>query len=1201
MKNTSTFFCALVFLLGIGAGSRNLYAQAPAWWAARGILDSGSQADDYRPANQGQVKFLAQQALAELEPHANEEIRLLVEGFSTNEFNGTPVNLGQLKNAARPFYDRLIELGALSAYPWTESTADDADYAIANIGQVKQAFSFEITYNEGPSMTLLSPAAGTTVADGSFLITWTAQDVDDEAKIALYYDTNNSGADGTLIVSNQTEGSVTQYAWNCSGRSAGNYYIYAVIRDETNAPVTVYSPGAVQVNHPSAPTVTLAGPANGITTNVHNFVWLYANASDPDGNVKQVDFYVDGKRVGTCLNARSGEPYRWKWTGLTAGPHTFYARAVDTTGLTGTSATRTLTGQASALTALLTAESSGRSTSYGGHSRFWRDGVAVYYTNTPNGRGFNVLAYDMALGARIDRGQHFDTYMSRGSGAQHTNMINYISSLTNGTLVMVSVCDEAGLTYYQGECASGGFEGFNDNVVMHNAWASNVVNILKSLGSLQITNYAYNDSFCMIAIKGQGLLAEKLSASSQIITCAVSRTIGSTSMTFDYRDQMTYCDYWSCSATYHNPATPGATCHPGTDTVCAYVTEKHKSTLAFNSPRKFLADGMRFWARIDGETYEHMNVTVNSTTARWEDGANPLPGFDIWQTLLLDADYQIVSGANSMVVKTDHFPACNSNDDSVHFDDDGNGRGTFTFYTTDGDDDDDGLPTSWEVYYGLNPANPNDGASDLDGDGLSNLGEYNCGTNPKYFDTDNDRLNDGYEVQYGIDPVSYVDTTLDQDNDGVNNLTELIYGTNPQHGDTDGDGVGDGVEINQGSDPLDRTDVSPPASADSVTLQLTVGDPGPGASERYSLRVGGVNHQSSGYAGVDSKNYTFERGRSYTITIHHIGTDPAYTGTPRPDYDYQAGITAPGGDRIFIADPDGILGLHNAGGTVFDAAGKSATLYIPKIVAAGFSPSYGANGNETYPLHSGVTDPSAYACTMNVNLEPAGLAAHLGISSFTFSLMGDAHGASINASGTITPGTNQSGDITVRAALPGYADVFTEAPFVIRAVPRGIASTVSWPPPAEAEWSYCLGVSHTFVSSGGSLEGIVMKANIQPDAGNIIMKHQCNAGQGEASWVLNSGNQMAGAHQFLTTHAAVEEAVQNHSFPQIMNAGFSHTDTSYVRYAYYDPIGNQWVLCGKPAGVTLRFYREGSVLNVRTEGYGYNSTETYQGFLPDEN
>ncbi len=81
-----------------------------------------------------------------------------------------------------------------------------------------------------------------------------------------------------------------------------------------------------------------------------------------------------------------------------------------------------------------------------------------------------------------------------------------------------------------------------------------------------------------------------------------------------------------------------------------------------------------------------------------------------------------------------------------------------TAFTSDipdnSDPDADFLPSSWETQYGLNPTNSGvtdarDGQyGDWDADGLTNLDEFQLGTDPKKSDTDNDGITDKVERDY---------------------------------------------------------------------------------------------------------------------------------------------------------------------------------------------------------------------------------------------------------------------------------------------------------------------------------------------------------------------------------------------------------------------------------------------------------------------
>ncbi len=86
--------------------------------------------------------------------------------------------------------------------------------------------------------------------------------------------------------------------------------------------------------------------------------------------------------------------------------------------------------------------------------------------------------------------------------------------------------------------------------------------------------------------------------------------------------------------------------------------------------------------------------------------------------------------------------------------------------------------------------------------GATRLDDFFAGfENPLFADADRDGLDDAWEIANGLNPAAN-DRAADGDGDGVSNLFEFQLGTRANVGDSDGDGVLDGLELATGRNPL---------------------------------------------------------------------------------------------------------------------------------------------------------------------------------------------------------------------------------------------------------------------------------------------------------------------------------------------------------------------------------------------------------------
>ena len=87
-----------------------------------------------------------------------------------------------------------------------------------------------------------------------YYLIWELQQVYDNAKLAIYYDSDNNGYDGILLIDNLNANAL-RHDLNTSAMPAGDYYVYAVMTSHGRH-YTSYSPHVVRVENNQVETIT---------------------------------------------------------------------------------------------------------------------------------------------------------------------------------------------------------------------------------------------------------------------------------------------------------------------------------------------------------------------------------------------------------------------------------------------------------------------------------------------------------------------------------------------------------------------------------------------------------------------------------------------------------------------------------------------------------------------------------------------------------------------------------------------------------------------------------------------------------------------------------------------------------------------------------------------------------------------------------
>lgn len=222
---------------------------------------------------------------------------------------------------------------AVSWTPVSEGAVSLSAQATDNEAKVGESVAVTVTISGGgaPVVSITSPAGGDTIpVNTTAFVTATATDADGTITGVEFF------ANGLSLGSD----TVFPFTAAWAPTSTGPTSLTAVATDNTGN-VTTSTTVSVTVGAVSAgtPSVAISSPASGSSVLVNQTATVEATASDPDGSIAQVDFYLNGLLLGSDTTF----PYSTTWTPVSLGSFALVATATDDEGTMATSTTNTVT------------------------------------------------------------------------------------------------------------------------------------------------------------------------------------------------------------------------------------------------------------------------------------------------------------------------------------------------------------------------------------------------------------------------------------------------------------------------------------------------------------------------------------------------------------------------------------------------------------------------------------------------------------------------------------------------------------------------------------------------------------------------------------------------------------------------------------------------------------------------------------------
>lgn len=187
--------------------------------------------------------------------------------------------------------------------------------------------------NQSPTVSLAQPSNNQVLIQGSEDVQLVANAIDPEGEIKrveLY-------ANGTLL----TTLTDAPYSYSLSSAKLGSHEVHAKVVDNgdlsaISETITFVVEAAPITPINQAPTVSLTKPSNNqVLIQGVDPIELVANATDPEGEIKRVEFYGNGTLLATLTKS----PYSYTLSSLPIGNHKVLAKVFDMGELSATSET----------------------------------------------------------------------------------------------------------------------------------------------------------------------------------------------------------------------------------------------------------------------------------------------------------------------------------------------------------------------------------------------------------------------------------------------------------------------------------------------------------------------------------------------------------------------------------------------------------------------------------------------------------------------------------------------------------------------------------------------------------------------------------------------------------------------------------------------------------------------------------------------